>query len=135
MEEQFYDKEKMLYGHLEEIAGCAQNTFDALLCIRPNFGTIFIPAVFGLEYKIPKDTFPWLTSHLSKEEIKQFRVPNLDNVDFMKKAIEYLRFFKEKLPEWIHVYLPDTQGPFDIAYAVYGDNIFYDFYDDAKFGK
>jgi uroporphyrinogen-III decarboxylase len=133
MEEQFYDKEKMLYGHLEEIADCAHNTFDALLCLRPNFGTIFIPAVFGLEYRIPKDTFPWLTSHLSKEEIKQFRVPNLDNIDIVKKAIEYLRFFKEKLPEWIHVYLPDTEGPFDIAHAVYGDNIFYEIYDDPTF--
>ncbi len=27
MEEQFFDKEKMLYGHLEEIADCAQNAF------------------------------------------------------------------------------------------------------------
>ena len=51
----------------------------------------------------------------------------------MKKAIGYLKFFKEKLPEWIHVYLPDAERPFDIAHAVYGDNIFYDFYDDAKF--
>ena len=35
MEEQFYDKEKMLYGHLEEIAGCAQNAFDAPICYTP----------------------------------------------------------------------------------------------------
>lgn len=133
MEEQFYDKEKMLYGHLEEIAGCAQNAFDAPICIRPNFGTIFIPAMFGLKYKIPKDTFAWLTSHLTKDEIKKFKIPHLSEVDMMKRAIEYLQFFKEELPEWIHVYLPDTEGPFDIAHAVYGDNIFYDFYDDAKF--
>ena len=133
MEEQFYDKEKMLYGHLEEIAGCAHNTFDALLCLRPNFGTVFIPAIFGLKYKVPKDTFAWITSHLTKDEIKKFKIPHLSEVDMMKRAIEYLQFFKEELPEWIHVYLPDTLGPFEIAHAVYGDNIFYDFYDDAKF--
>jgi hypothetical protein len=57
MEEQFFDKEKMLYGHLEEIERCAENAFDAPICIRPNFGTIFIPAMFGLKYKVPKDTF------------------------------------------------------------------------------
>jgi hypothetical protein len=37
------------------------------------------------------------------------------------------------LPEWIHVYLPDTLGPFEIAHAVYGNNIFYDLYDDPEF--
>ncbi|OFW54545.1 MAG: hypothetical protein A2163_10785 [Actinobacteria bacterium RBG_13_35_12] len=133
MEEQFYDKEKMLYGHLEEIAGCAHNTFDALLCLRPNFGTVFIPAIFGLKYKVPKDTFAWITSHLTKDEIKKFKIPHLSEVDMMKRAIEYLQFFKEEFPEWIHVYLPDTLGPFEIAHAVYGNNIFYELYDDPKF--
>ena len=133
MEEQFYDKEKMLYGHLEEIADCAQNAFDAPICIRPNFGTIFIPAMFGLKYELPKDTFAWITSHLTKGEIKKFKIPHLSEVDMMKKAIEYLQFFKEKLPEWIHIYLPDTLGPFEIAHSVYGDNIFYEIYDDPSF--
>jgi len=133
MEEQFYDKEKMLYGHLEEIVDCAQNAFDAPICIRPNFGTIFIPAMFGLKYKVPKDTFPWITSHLTKDEIRKFKIPYLSEVDMMKKAIEYLQFFKEELPEWIHVYLPDTLGPFEIAHSVYGDNIFYEIYDDPNF--
>jgi len=133
MEEQFYDKEKMLYGHLEEIAGCAQNAFDAPICIRPNFGTIFIPAMFGLKYELPKDTFAWITSHLTKDEVKKFKIPHLSEVDMMKKAIEYLQFFKEELPEWIHVYLADTLGPFEIAHSVYGDNIFYEIYDDSSF--
>jgi len=133
MEEQFYDKEKMLYGHLEEVAEYAQNTFDALLCLRPNFGTVFIPSMFGLEYKVPKDTFAWITSRLSKEEIREYHFPNLDKIDMLKKAIEYIKFFKKTLPEWIHVYLPDTLGPFEIAHAVYGNNIFYDLYDDSKF--
>jgi hypothetical protein len=123
----------MLYGHLEEIADCAQNAFDAPICIRPNFGTIFIPAMFGLKYELPKDTFAWITSHLTKDEIKKFKIPHLSEVDMMKKAIEYLQFFKEELPEWIHVYLADTLGPFEIAHSVYGDNIFYEIYDDSSF--
>ena len=133
MEEQFYDKEKMLYGHLEEIADCAHNTFDAPLCLRPNFGTVFVPSMFGLKYKVPKDTFAWITSHLSKDEIRGFNFPDLDKTDLMKRAIEYIQFFKEKLPEWIHIYLPDTLGPFEIAHSVYGDNLFYDIYDDPSF--
>ena len=133
MEEQFYDKEKMLYGHLEEIADCARNTFDAPLCLRPNFGTVFVPSIFGLKYKVPKDTFAWITSHLTKDEIKKFKIPHLSEVGMMKRAIEYLQFFKEKLPEWIYIYLPDTLGPFEIAHSVYGHNIFYEIYDDPNF--
>ena len=57
MEEQFNNKEKMLFSHLEEMTDCAQDIFDAVLCIRPNFGTIFIPAIFGLEYKVLKHTY------------------------------------------------------------------------------
>ena len=133
MKEQFYDKEKMLYAHLEEIEKCAENAFDALLCLRPNFGTIFIPSMFGLKYELPKDTFAWITSHLTKDEIKKFKIPHLGEVDTMKRAIEYLQFFKEELPEWIQVYLPDTLGPFEIAHSVYGDNIFYEIYDDPSF--
>ena len=97
MEEQFYDKEKMLYAHLEEIADCAQNTFDAPLCLRPNFGTVFIPSMFGLKYKVPKDTFAWITSHLSKDEIRGFNFSDLDKTDLMKRAIDYIQYFKEKL--------------------------------------
>lgn len=133
MEEQFFNKEKMLYGHLEEIERCAENAFDAPICIRPNFGTIFIPAMFGLTYNVPKDTFAWLTSRLNKEEIKKFNLPNIDKIDMFKKTVEYIKYFKETLPDWIHVYLPDTLGPFEIAHAVYGNNIYYDFYDDSKF--
>ena len=133
MKEQFYDKEKMLYAHLEEIEKCAENAFDALLCLRPNFGTIFIPSMFGLKYELPKDTFAWITSRLTKDEIKKFKIPHLGEVDMMKRAIEYLQFFKEELPEWIQVYLPDTLGPFEIAHSVYGDNIFYEIYDDPSF--
>ena len=133
MKEQFYDKEKMLFAHLEEIEECAENAFDAPLCLRPNFGTIFIPSIFGLKYELPKDTFAWITSHLTKDEIKKFKIPHLSEVDMMKKAIEYLQFFKEELPEWIHIYLPDTLGPFEIAHSVYGHNIFYEIYDDPNF--
>ncbi|MCM8900199.1 hypothetical protein KVG29_03035 [Caldicoprobacter algeriensis] len=133
MKEQFYSKEKMLYAHLEEIECCACCTFDALLCLRPNFGTVFIPAMFGLKYQVFEDKYPWLVSHLTKQDIVKFEFPDLDKNEMMCKALEYIRFFKENLPEWIHVYLPDTQGPFDIAHMVYGDDIFLELYDDPQF--
>jgi len=130
MNEQFYDKEKMLYAHLEEILDCAEDIHDAVVCLRPNFGTIFIPAMLGLSFQVPRDTFAWLTSHLSKEEIKKISFPDLDKNNLMQMAIEYLQYFQQSVPPWIHIYLPDTQGPFDIAHAIFGQEIFLAIYDD-----
>lgn len=130
MKEQFYDQEKMLYAHLEEILDCAPDIHEAVVCIRPNFGTIFIPAIMGLPFQVPPDTFPWLTSHLSRDEVKKITFPDLDNSIMMNRAIEYLKYFQKTLPPWIHVYLPDTQGPFDIAHAILGQDIFLALYDD-----
>lgn len=69
--EQFYSKEKMLYCQLEAIAECAESAFGAPLCIRPNFGTIYIPAMLGLEYLVFKDAYPWLKTHMDKNEINK----------------------------------------------------------------
>jgi len=50
MEEQFYDKEKTLFAHFEEIADCKLiPLMYNYIFLRPNFGTIFISAMFGLE--------------------------------------------------------------------------------------
>jgi uroporphyrinogen-III decarboxylase len=132
MNEQFYDKEKMLYAHLEEILDSAKNIHDSVVCLRPNFGTIFIPAILGLSYKVPTNTFAWLTSHLSKNEIKKLSFPDLDYNPMMQRAKEYMQYFQETVPSWIHVYLPDTQGPFDIAHAILGQEIFLAIYDEPE---
>lgn len=131
--EQFLDAEKMLHGQLEEIDDVRAEAFDAQLCARPNFGTIFIPAMFGLKYELSKDKYPWLTSRLSKKEIENFRMPDLDGDEMMARALEHIAFFKKSLPDFIHVYQPDTQGPFDIAHLVRGDELFLDLHDDPAF--
>lgn len=133
LKEQFYSKEKMLYGQLEEVLISVENAFDAPLCIRPNFGTIFIPAMFGLTYQVTANTYPWITNHLTKEEIKGISLKDPLSSPMMERAIEYMEYFLETVPEWIHIYLPDTQGPFDLAHLLYGTDIFYEIYDDSPF--
>lgn len=133
LKEQFYSKEKMLYGHLEEILDSAESAFDAPLCIRPNFGTIFIPAMLGLEYLVAESAYPWLTSHLTKDEMKEISIEDALTSPMMERAMEYIAYFQEILPDWIHIYLPDTQGPFDIAHLLYGSALFYEIYDDPQF--
>jgi hypothetical protein len=132
-EEQFYDKEKMLYAQLLDIETCVDKSFHSPLCMRPDFGTVFIPALLGLKYRVFKENYPFLTGHLTKDDILKFNMPDLRNSEMMQRAIEYIQYFKQNIPDWIHVYQPDTQGPFDIAHLIYGNNIFYEVHDDPEF--
>lgn len=134
MKEQFYDKEKMLIEHLWVlIVQCRANS-DGQLSVRANLGTGFIPSIFGLNVSIFEDKMPWIEKHLTKEEIINFEFPrDIKNCGLIPRALEYIEYFKEKIEGKIPVYLSDTQGPFDIAHLVRGEDIFTDIYDDPKF--
>lgn len=132
--EQFFSKEKMLYETLKRMIEAAKIGSDGQLCIRANLGTVLVPSLFGLSPIIPEDTMPWCKEHLSKKEIVNFHIPEgLSGVGLMGKALDYMAYFRQRLGDLAHVYLPDTQGPFDIAHLVYGDDIFTEIYDDPGF--
>ena len=131
--EQFHSKECMLHGQLEEVLKSSADNFGAPICIRPNFGTVFLPACLGLDYQIFSDAYPWLTGHLAKNQIARIDLGNLINSSMMQQALEFIQWFRAHIPSGIHVYMPDTQGPFDLAHLVYGDPLFLEMYDDPLF--
>ncbi|MCM8817536.1 MAG: hypothetical protein NC913_08540 [Candidatus Omnitrophica bacterium] len=136
--QQFYDPEKMLYTLLWGCLSILRGKGDNIPCVRVNFGTGFLATVFGLQQEVFPDKMPWLKAHLGKDEILKTRVEDLEPVEkkgLMPEWIRYTEFYKEKLKEvpFVRMYLPDTQGVFDLAHLVAGDRIFTDFYDDQKF--
>lgn len=134
LKEQFYDKEKMLVEQLRTVIAQARGKGDSQLSLRANLGVGFVPTIFGLEELVFEDKMPWIQEHLSKNKILNFQFPDdITEAGLMPRAIEYIKFFREKLGDKAHVYLSDTQGPFDIAHLVRGDAIFTDVYDDADF--
>lgn len=134
LKEQFFDKEKMWAEQLWSVIAQVRGGSDAQLSLRANLGTGLVPTIFGLEQLVFEDKMPWLKEHLSKEEIINFEFPDdLSQAGLMPLAIEYINFFQEKLKGRAQVYVSDTQGPFDIAHLVRGDEIFTDFYDDPDF--
>ncbi|MCM8771889.1 MAG: hypothetical protein NC922_02250 [Candidatus Omnitrophica bacterium] len=138
MKEAFYDPEKMLYMQLKGLVSFISKYSDAVPSVRFNFGTGFIPSVFGLESEIFEDKMPWLKKHLSKEEIKGFQYEDFEEIEelgLMKKVKDYFTVYKNYLSEEIKIYLPDTQGPFNIAHLIRGNEIFIDIYDDIEFFK
>jgi len=134
LREQFFSKEKMLYATLKRMIGAAKIDCDGQLCLRANLGTVLIPSLFGIHPTVIEHNQPWCKEHLSKEEILHFRIPeDLSQVGLMPKALDYMAYFQEIVGDLAHVYLPDTDGPFEIAHLVYGDNIFTEIYDDPRF--
>jgi len=126
MVEEHEHLEVMFYKGLWGMIAAARSGSDSVPSIRPNFGTCFVPSMFGLEPDILPHTLPWLKKHLTKEQIKKFEVPDdVSNLGLMPKALVALDYYRGKLGDGF-TYLADTQSPFDIAHLVRGDDIFLD---------
>lgn len=134
MEAEFHNADVMLYKGLWGMIGVARSGSDAVPSIRPNFGTGFVATMFGLEPLVLPHTLPWLKSHLTKEQITNFEIPDdVSGLGLMPLAIDRLRYFRKMLGDSPFTYIADTQSPFDIAHLVRGDDIFLDLYDDPAF--
>ncbi len=136
--EQFYDPEKMLYMLLWGALAILRGKSDGIPCVRVNFGTGFLATVFGLQQEVFPDKMPWLKAHLDKKDILEMTVEDLEPIEekgLMSEWKRYTEYYKEKLKDiqFVKLYLPDTQGVFDLAHLVSGDIIFTEFYDDINF--
>ncbi len=134
MKEEFHNPAVMLFNQLWAVMSLHESCGDGLPSVRANVGTGFLPTLFGLRQQVFEDKMPWLKEHLSKEQISKFTVPDdvsgLGLMPHVRKCIDY---FKARQDGKFAIYLPDTQGPFDVAHLVRGDDIFTDVIDDPPF--
>jgi len=130
--ETFMDPAKMLINQLEtSVYPHLIVKDDAVPSVRANYGIVVMPASFGCQIKVPQNDMPWITSRIFGEER-----PDPDrlgepifNEGLPGKVLETERFFSDKLENTgIHVYLADTQGPFNIAHLLMGERVFIDIY-------
>lgn len=143
LEEQFYDERKMLFEHIPAMQLAAESGSDGQVCIRPNLGVVFMPSLLGLGWRFRVEGWPWPEGRLSKEESLDLMEVTLagglaellQRAELMSRAERYMSYFKQVLEGKATVYLPDTQGPFDLAHILYGDDLFIDMYDDPGFVK
>jgi hypothetical protein len=134
LEEIHYDSEKMFISQLKGALSAALANGDAVPSVRSNMGCGIFPTMFGLKQEIYPDKMPWLINHLDKETLSKMTPDDLVETPEYKKALEHMRYMKEKLEgTGIEVYPMDVQGTVDVAHLVYGDNFFYDLYDDPEF--
>lgn len=129
----FTDKEKMLCCEVRAACAVGNGRSDSVPSIRANLGTATILACSGLEQESFPDKMPWLAEHLTKEQIIKLSLDDIQPRGTFARGLEMMHYYKEIMGDSIPVYVMDTQGPFDLAHLMLGDELFIQLYDDPPF--
>ncbi|MBU8902234.1 MAG: hypothetical protein KOO69_05810, partial [Victivallales bacterium] len=129
----FTNKAKMLCREIRAACATANGHSDMIPSIRANLGTGIIPACFGLEQEAFTDKMPWLKEHFTKEQITKLSPDDIQPRGSFARGLEMMHYFKEIMGDSCPVYVMDTQGPFDLAHLIFGDELFIQLYDDPPF--
>ena len=125
----FHNPAKMWGREMERARPVIDWPTDGIPTVRPNLGTIFVPALAGQKYLVRDDQMPWIQAPLSREAIVDAQRRTLAEAEVMERAEAFYRIHDASGETGVIAYHPDTQGVFDIAHLLYGDDIFLDMMD------
>ena len=131
-----FDKDKMLISQMKGMASTALGGMQAVPSVRANMGCSIFPSLFpGILPELFNDErMPWITKRLDKDILQKLRPSDITLTDEFKLGLEHMVYQAEKLQgTGAYVYPLDLQNPIDVAHLVYGDDFFYDLYDDPPF--
>ena len=136
--ETHFDSEKMYADGLRGVLSAVNGGYGAAPSMRANMGCGIVPSLFGRQQRLFDDKMPWMLDHVDKDEINEDRSFDINDSAEFAAAMAHMEYMTEKLRECglagrVFVYPLDLQGPIDTAHLVYGDDIFYQFYDDPEF--
>ncbi len=125
----FHDPAQMWQAEIERARQVIDWPTDGIPTVRPNLGTIFVPALAGQEYLVQNGQMPWARATLSREGIRAARGAAIAGVEVMRLAEAFYRIHAGSGEARVAAYQPDTQGVFDIAHLLSGDALFLDMMD------
>ena len=105
---------------------------DGIPTVRPNLGVITIPAMAGQTFKTPSGSMPWPGEPLSRDEIRTIIESDMKGSDIFRLVADFYNIHLESGESDVYPYLPDTQGVFDIAHLLFGDEIFFSVLDGGE---
>jgi hypothetical protein len=139
------DLDLMIAKELTDLSRRLSHT-DPSLGIRANYGTGIMTSLFGAEiFEMPRETDTLPTTRALEDsdkirEIMEKGIPDLHNgfggrvLEFGEACAEIFEKYP-KIKKYVQIYHPDTQGPLDIAELLWGNEMFYEMYDDPDFVK
>lgn len=129
-----FDSDKMLQNELRAALSVIISGSAAVPSVRANMGCGIVPALFGIKPELFVDKMPWIQSHLPKEAICEMTEEDIKITPEFRCALDHMEYFTSVLRGCgVRVYPVDIQGAFDTAHLVYGDDIYYQLYDDPEF--
>ncbi|NSW89579.1 MAG: hypothetical protein HPY74_02665 [Firmicutes bacterium] len=134
LKEIHYDKDKMLLNGLRDTLTVLYGGREAVPSVRANMGCGIFPSLFGVKQELFEDKMPWVQEHIPKNVLIKMGPEDLKLGDEFKAGLSHMSYMAEHLEDTGCLVFPmDLQGVFDTAHIVYGDQIFYDLYDDPEF--
>ncbi|MHC4463107.1 MAG: hypothetical protein ACYS30_16995 [Planctomycetota bacterium] len=130
----FYDPARMWESEMERAKRALDWPTDGIPTVRPNLGTIFVPALGGQKYLVQDDQMPWVLEALTKEAIRASGNISVADSEVMQLAAEFYHIHAKSIEDGVVAYHPDTQGVFDVAHLLCGEDIFLDLMDSSKEG-
>ena len=128
--EAFYDADRMLCSQVRGACRAANARSDAVPSIRANMGTGTLAACMGLEQLIFEDKMPWLQERLTRGQVAELSADDIRVQGTFERGLDHMRRFRQVMGDSLAVYCMDTQGPFDLAHLILGDDLFYALSDD-----
>lgn len=137
----FDDPEKMLFNQLlyafdSSIYLSQQIEDDLPITIRPDFGVVLIPSLFGANVEQTEDNPPWIRQ--DRNTITYEQIINRTEFDFQRgwigQVVQVYKLYADILKDYptlggvTHIVLPDLQGPFDNMELLMGSSVFMDLY-------
>jgi len=110
---------------------------DRLCFVRPEYGVVNIPELWAVPSVVSDEGRSMSEGINDIEKLKQLVAAGAPDLEcpHTRKLDAWYQFTKEalsqyeKLSQVVHLVLPDTQGPFDLACLVYGSDILTGIYD------
>lgn len=125
----FHDPRMMWESEIAKARSAIDWPTDGIPTVRPNLGTIFVPALTGQEYLVQDGQMPWVRTSLSREAIVRSQGASIAQAGVMQLAEAFYGVHHASGESGVVAYHPDTQGVFDVAHLLYGDDIFLDMMD------
>jgi len=137
--EAFYDPAKMLVNELAGVLAGALARDDRIYAIRANYGVGGVASIFGCKTRLVDEQMPY-AEPLSEQELDAVLERDIPDITtglggrVLETEEFYLRALAPypKLSSWVHIFVSDTQGPFDAAHLIMGHRIYTDLYDNPQ---
>ena len=131
-EERFHSPQKMWESEIRRAREGFDWPPDGIPTVRPNLGTVFIPAMVGQEIRLPENQMPYAGDPLSFQDIMNIDMESVLASELMQRTREFYALHAQSNTPGIAAYHADTQGVFDLAHLLYGDALFLDMAMDSK---